>query len=174
MSRGRRYLLRHLGAILALPLNVLIVIPGAILLWTQGGNPGWGLESPLSHVPRVAGAGLIVAGLALMAATITLFFRVGDGTLAPWDPPTEFVAQGIYRHVRNPMMLGVFTVLVGEAVLFGSLGIFVWFVLFSVCNMLYMPLMEEPALERRFGEPYRRYRANVPRWIPRRSPWRPS
>ena len=46
MSRDRRYLFRHLGAILVLPLNVLIVIPAAILLWTQGADPGWGLESP--------------------------------------------------------------------------------------------------------------------------------
>ena len=174
MSRDRRYLLRHLGAILALPLNVLIVIPAAILFWTHADDPGWRLEAPLSYVSRFAGAGFIVVGLSLMYATIILFFRVGDGTLAPWDPPTKFVARGIYRHVRNPMMLGVFTILVGEALLFGSLGIFVWFACFAVGNMLYMPLMEEPALERRFGEPYRRYRANVPRWIPRRSPWQPS
>jgi protein-S-isoprenylcysteine O-methyltransferase Ste14 len=111
MSRDRRHLFRHLGAILALPLNVLIVIPAAILLWTQGADPGWGLESP---------------------------FRFG------------------------------------EAALFGSCGIFVWFACYSVCNMLYLPLMGEPALERRFGEPYRRYRANVPRGIPRRSVWQSS
>jgi protein-S-isoprenylcysteine O-methyltransferase Ste14 len=34
-----------------------------------------------------------------------------------------------------------------------------------------MPLSEEPGLEKRFGDDYRRYKANVPRWIPRLRPW---
>jgi len=171
MSRDRRYLLRHLAAILVLPLNALIVIPAVILLWTQDSEPGWGLEPPWSYVPSLAGAGLIVAGLRLMYSTIMLFFRVGEGTLAPWDPPTKFVVQGIYRRVRNPMIIGVLTILCGEGLVWGSCGILLWFVFWSLCNMIYMPLFEEPELERRFGEPYRLYRANVPRWIPRRSPW---
>jgi protein-S-isoprenylcysteine O-methyltransferase Ste14 len=38
-------------------------------------------------------------------------------------------------------------------------------------NLVYMPLVEEPGLERRFGEAYARYRRNVPGWIPRLKPW---
>ena len=171
MNRQRRYLLRHLISILILPGNALIVIPTVILLWAQDGHPGWGLEPPLAYLPRVFGAGLIVGGLWLMYRTISLFFSIGEGTLAPWDPPTRFVVQGIYRHVRNPMIVGVLTVLLGEAVLFGSVSLFAWFAFWALCNMIYMPLMEEPSLARRFGEPYRTYRANVPRWIPRLSAW---
>ena len=33
--------------------------------------------------------------------------------------------------------------------------------------------VEEPGLQRRFGDDYRRYKANVPRWVPRATPWEP-
>ena len=42
---------------------------------------------------------------------------------------------------------------------------------FFLLNTIYLIRVEEPALERRFGEDYRRYKANVPRWIPRVAPW---
>ena len=40
-------------------------------------------------------------------------------------------------------------------------------------NVTYIPLVEERALEERFGESYREYKKNVPRWIPRLRPWQP-
>ena len=80
---------------------------------------------------------------------------------------------GVYRRVRNPMISGVFAILLGQAILLGSWPIFFWFLFFVVGNLLYMPLSEEPGLERRFGDDYHTYRANVPAWIPRRTPWTP-
>jgi hypothetical protein len=55
--------------------------------------------------------------------------------------------------------------------LFGSAGLLLWFALFALGNAVYMPLIEEPGLERRFGADYVRYKQNVPRWIPRLTPW---
>lgn len=121
----------------------------------------------------LAGGAMAGAGLALMAATIVLFARVGEGTLAPWDPTRKFVARGPYRYVRNPMISGVLAVLLGESLLTRSVFLFVWFVLFAAGNFLYIPHSEEPGLLRRFGEEYRAYLENVPRWIPRRTPWDP-
>ena len=92
-----------------------------------------------------------------------MFARIGDGTLAPWDPTHKMVVQGVYRHVRNPMISGVFCVLLGEAVLFGSLVVFGWFVLFLLANLLYIPGLEERDLEKRFWEAYRQYKRNVSR-----------
>ena len=42
---------------------------------------------------------------------------------------------------------------------------------FVILNTVYFIRDEEPALERRFGDNYRLYKANVPRWIPRWRPW---
>jgi len=59
----------------------------------------------------------------------------------------------------------------GEALISGSRLLLSWFILFLVVNLIYIPLLEEPQLERRFGEAYRQYQQHVPRWIPRWKPW---
>lgn len=110
-------------------------------------------------------------GLVLMVATIRLFVTVGKGTLAPWNSTQRLVVQGAYRHVRNPMIAGVFFVLLGEAVLAASLPILGWFVFFVIANAVYIPLAEEPGLVKRFGADYLLYTQNVPRWIPRLRGW---
>jgi protein-S-isoprenylcysteine O-methyltransferase Ste14 len=76
--------------------------------------------------------------------------------------------------VRNPMIGAVATLLVGEAAFFGSFWILAWAALFLLANTAYFLLVEEPGLERRFGEEYRAYKRAVPRWLPRREPWHPS
>ncbi len=58
----------------------------------------------------------------------------------------------------------------GEALLFGSLSLLAWAILFVTINAIYIPLHEEPRLERRFGDHYRRYKQRTPRWIPRLRP----
>jgi protein-S-isoprenylcysteine O-methyltransferase Ste14 len=110
-------------------------------------------------------------GLARMARTIALFARQGKGTLAPWDAPERLVVAGPYRHVRNPMIVGVFLVLAGEATLFRAPLVGAWLLVFVVANLLVLPLAEEPRLTRRFGADYDSYRKAVPRWLPRLRPW---
>ena len=52
-----------------------------------------------------------------------------------------------------------------------SAAVGLWAVGFFLVNHVYFLFSEEPGLEKRFGEGYRAYRANVPRWIPRLRPW---
>jgi protein-S-isoprenylcysteine O-methyltransferase Ste14 len=163
---------KHLRAILLLPGMVLLVIPGTIL-W-QGGFDTLGLwrSVPSSRVILpIIGIICIGIGLLLMVATIRLFGTVGRGTLAPWDPPQHLVVRGVYRHVRNPMISGVLFVLLGESLLTASGPLFGWFLIFALINAIYIPLVEEPGLVQRFGDEYRTYKRNVPRWIPRMMPW---
>jgi protein-S-isoprenylcysteine O-methyltransferase Ste14 len=159
---------RHVRAIGLLPVMAAGVVPLVIVLASDSLNFGWGVPA-LTIVGGVLLAGL---GLTLMYATIRLFARSGEGTLAPWDPPRKLVVEGPYRHVRNPMISGVWFLLAGEAVLAGSVGIALWLAVFATANVIYMPLSEEPGLERRFGEEYRAYKRAVPAWIPRATPWR--
>jgi protein-S-isoprenylcysteine O-methyltransferase Ste14 len=152
---------RHAAAVLLLPVVVTIAVP-ALIVWRTEASIGW---------RGLIGLPLIALGLLLIVRTIALFVSVGRGTLAPWDPTTRLVVRGPYRYVRNPMISGVLFVLLGEAALFGSLALLLWFGLVAAVNAVYMPLVEEPGLQRRFGEEYERYRAHVPRWIPRVRPW---
>ena len=66
------------------------------------------------------------------------------------------------------MISGVAAVLSGQVLLTGSRILALWLVIFVAINQAYFLLVEEPGLERRFGESYREYKARVPRWIPRR------
>ncbi len=159
-----------LRAILILPGNVLVVVP-ALVLWLSGWSAAAWQASPATFGALALAAGLAGLGLMLMVRTVGLFLRRGKGTPAPWNPPRKLVVEGVYRHVRNPMISGVIFVLLAEALAFRSWPLGVWAALFVAVNMLYMPLSEEPGLERRFGEAYRVYKANVPRWIPRFRPW---
>lgn len=163
---------KHLRAVLLLPGIVTVVIPATILAWSGPDPFGLWQTVPATQVALpILGLLLIGPGLCLMVATIRLFVTAGQGTLAPWNPTQRLVVQGVYRHVRNPMISGVFCVLLGEAVLAASLPLLCWFAAFVIGNMVYIPLAEEPGLVRRFGDEYLTYRMNVPRWIPRVTPW---
>jgi len=161
---------KNLLAIALLPGVVTLLIPWLIL---RAGDAriGGGLPSPWWVLPVILGSGLLLNGLFFLIATVSLFITRGRGTLAPWAPPGSLVVEGLYRYVRNPMISGVFGVLLGEAVLFGSLPLFLFFLFAVILNCIYIPLSEEPGLERRFGGSYRVYKQNVPRWIPRLTPW---
>lgn len=157
-------------AILILPGTVAVVVP-AVILWLTGTarNPFDGSTLGLGLLVL---AGLAIGlGLKLAVVTVRAFRDLGRGTPAPWDPPKSFVVAGVYRHVRNPMITGMILILLGEAALFRSWPLLAWALFFFAANLVYIPLVEEPGLVRRFGAAYERYRRNVPRWIPRWSPW---
>jgi protein-S-isoprenylcysteine O-methyltransferase Ste14 len=156
---------RHVLA-LVLPVTVTIVVP-ALVLAGGGGMLGWDLPFPLNALVVALGFASIAVGLAFVVWTISLFVRFGRGTLAPWDPTQRLVVRGPYRRVRNPMISGVGAILLGEVLIAGSPWLALWFAFFAALNAVYIPLAEEPGLRRRFGDDYRAYEGEVPRWIPR-------
>lgn len=160
--------LRHVVAVLLLPVVMSVVVPSWLLTRYALVDTRWPAGSALAWIMRALGASVLFAGLGLFSWCLLLFARVGRGTLAPWDPTQRLVAVGPYRYVRNPMISGVAAVLAGEVLVTGSRILALWLVLFVTFNYAYFVLVEEPGLERRFGVPYREYKARVPRWIPRR------
>lgn len=154
--------MRHLGAIVVLPGTVTILVP-----WLIAHDEAPFASGAMRVLLGVTGASILIAGFALWLWTVRLFASIGDGTLAPWDPTRNLVAVGPYRHVRNPMISGVFGILLGEALVFASAGLLVWAAAFLVINTAYFAAVEEPGLEARFGEPYRAYKRSTPRWLPR-------
>jgi len=155
-----------------IPFTVLVIIPVLLLMFTRGFRFGWGLGLPYNAIVICIGSVTIMAGLCLLIATNVLFISIGKGTLAPWAPPKKLVVNGPYRYVRNPMISSVLMVLLGESIVFGSMAILIWFVVFFFIDHMYFVLWEEPELVKRFGDDYLQYKNNVPRWIPRLSPWK--
>jgi protein-S-isoprenylcysteine O-methyltransferase Ste14 len=114
------------------------------------------------------GAVLIGIGLALDLWCFRVFLAVGRGTPATWDAPRRVVAVGPYRWVRNPIYIGAFLVVTGEAWLFASVPLLTYAVALALGFHLLVVAYEEPRLRARFGEEYEGYRRAVPRWIPGR------
>jgi protein-S-isoprenylcysteine O-methyltransferase Ste14 len=164
-------LLRHLLSILLLPFLVVGVVPYWLLTTFAASDSRWVTSSLIAGLSRSIGAVFVIVGFILFSWCVSLFVRVGQGTLAPWDPTRNLVAVGPYRFVRNPMISAVALLLIGQALVWGSWVVGVWAGVFIVINHVYFALSEEPGLEERFGEPYRLYKANVPRWVPRLRPW---
>lgn len=161
-------------AIVILPGSVLVFIPAGIVYFTKSIHFLCGADFPAAWLPLVDGILLVCGGLVLAAKTVSLFFIVGEGTPAPWLPPRRFVVHGPYAYVRNPMLLAVLAILLGEAVLLGSVPVLVWWALFWFINTFYLALSEEPALAKRFGQDYLEYKKHVRRWLPRLTPWKPE
>ena len=157
-------------AIIILPGTVLVFVP-ALILWLSAGSSMAMAPAGVAQARFWIGLVVGVVGFVIAAWSARLLLTVGEGTPAPWAPPRKLVVLGLYRYVRNPMIRGVIRMLAAEALLLGSWPIAGWMLVFLLLKTIYLIRVEEPALERRFGEDYRRYKANVPRWIPNWKPW---
>ena len=164
---------RMLITILILPGTALVLVPAVILWVTSDPDVGF-IIAGRGDVDYWIGLVAAMLGLVLAVSTVRLLLTLGEGTPAPWDPPKKLVVAGPYCHVRNPMITAVLLILVGESLIFQSSAIGVWLLVFFILNGIYLPLSEEKGLEQRFGDDYLRYKRNVPRWLPRMSPWDPA
>lgn len=156
-----------LKAILILPFNVLVTIPAVILYFCQ-----FDIISPAFSLEFILMLFLLALGFFLVIWTMRLFAAVGKGTPAPWDPIDKLIVTGPYAYVRNPMLCGVFCILFAEALFFQSQSLLFYTLIFIAINAVYFPLSEEKGLFKRYGEDYAEYKRNVPRFLPRLTPYR--
>lgn len=150
-----------LFALLGPPVVATLLVPWLLTRWH--------LEEPFFgwHAFRWLGIAVLLVGAVMAAESMTRFSRLGRGTPAPWAPPTHFVATGLYRLVRNPMYVGVLLVIVGQALLFGSVAVLAWAAILGLVFHVFVVFVEEPSLRARFGLEYEDYRRRVGRWLPR-------
>jgi protein-S-isoprenylcysteine O-methyltransferase Ste14 len=115
---------------------------------------------------EVGAIALAIIGLFMVVWVAATFVARGRGTAVPLLPPTEFVAEGLFKFIRNPMYFGLVLVIVAEAIFFHSWWLLLYaFVTWSLMHS-YVVLIEEPRLSKRFGETYINYLEETPRWIP--------
>ena len=125
------------------------------------------LGSPLPPWLGPLGVVCIALGAVLVGTCVVLFVARGRGTPAPFDPPRQFVAAGPYRLVRNPMYVGGVLVLGGIGMWQRSPGILLLALVGMLAAHLFVTLVEEPGLARRFGDGYRECTRTVRRWLPK-------
>lgn len=113
----------------------------------------------------------IAAGVAFLLHAFALF-ALHRGTPAPVAPTETLVVTGAYRFVRNPMYLAVLSIILGQALLFGSWRLVIYAVIVLAAVFAFVKGYEEPTLTETYGEQYLNYQRNVPGWWPRFTPWR--
>ena len=124
------------------------------------------------EVTRAIGVLLILGGLPGLVDSFVRFALEGLGTPAPIAPTQKLVVSGLYRYVRNPIYIAVVAVIFGQALLFGDSRLLWYGALLWLFFHVMVMVLEEPTLEQTFGTEYESFRTNVPRWIPRLTPWR--
>ena len=134
----------------------------------------WEFRPPFlaAEATRLAGVALIVAGVPGVLDSFARFALEGLGTPAPIAPPRNLVVNGLYRYVRNPIYVAVVAVILGQGVLFADTRLLWYGALLWLFFHVWVVMIEEPTLRQSFGAEYESYRANVPRWLPRLTPWR--
>lgn len=148
------------------PGTVAVFVPYRIL---TRASPGLAFE--LSRL--VWSAPLFLVGAGIYFWCLWDFAVTGRGTPAPIDPPKRLVVRGLYRHVRNPMYLGVLLVVAAWAVLSRSGRVVEYGLGVAIAFHLFVVLVEEPLLRHRFGASYEAYCRAVGRWLPGRA-YRPD
>ncbi|MFO7538533.1 MAG: isoprenylcysteine carboxylmethyltransferase family protein [Chloroflexota bacterium] len=135
-----------------LPLLIAAVDPWRGAVWTPGLVP-------------------VLVGAFVLLWCVRDFYAAGKGTLAPWSPPKKLVTVGLYRLVRNPMYVGVLTLVAGWSLYFSSFLLGAYALFLAIRFHMHVRSYEEPWLASQFGAEWEAYKAAVPRWRPRLQPW---
>jgi len=106
----------------------------------------------------------VLSGITVAAISAGLFIKADTG-LEPFDEATVLITGGFYRYTRNPMYLGMVLILLGVALLFGSVGALFPIPLFILVIRNNFVVGEERFLEAAFGQQYLDYKSKVRRWI---------
>ena len=117
------------------------------------------------HYPwRYLGIAIIVLGFSLSLGSGIYFRRLGTNP-RPGTKATLIVTKGPFKYTRNPMYLGLITMLTGTAVLLGTFSpLIVIPVIFIILHTQFV-IREEKWMEQWFGEPYLEDKKKTPRWL---------
>ncbi|HSM72500.1 MAG TPA: isoprenylcysteine carboxylmethyltransferase family protein [Anaerolineales bacterium] len=122
------------------------------------------LSSALPKFVEWVGYGLILTGL-LFAFWAMNQFKKADTTLDPHGLVSAVVVDGPYRFSRNPIYIGLLSILIGIPLIYGN----VWGVVVSPFFILLMNHFviqhEEAYLEEKFKDVYTSYKSRVRRWL---------
>jgi len=141
------------------PLLMLIFATAMYVLDSLLPNSQASFHIAFAIIPLIIGASFALSGI--------YSFRKVKTTVHPSKPEraSSLVTSGVYKITRNPMYLGLFCVLMGWAIILGSIYTFIvpFIFVFYISHFQIMP--EERALEGVFGDAFTAYKQKVRRWI---------
>jgi protein-S-isoprenylcysteine O-methyltransferase Ste14 len=151
----------------------LVLAPGMLAGVVPWWISHWRVEAALLGLPvlRFAGGVLLVLGAVGVLDSFGRFAIQGIGTPAPVFPTRHLVVTGLYRYVRNPIYVAVVSTILGQGLILGNVRLLEYGGLLWLFFHLAVLIYEEPTLRASFGSEYSAFCAEVPRWIPRLTPW---
>jgi protein-S-isoprenylcysteine O-methyltransferase Ste14 len=158
-TRGSHAGLAALVFTLVVPFPMTVGVPWLITRW-RFGRAYFGLEWT-----RGLGVVMIVVGAVLLLAAISWLAHEG---VKPYPPIERLITTGPYAYTRNPMYLGVILILLGQGLLFGSLGVAIYGLCLLAVFHIFEITLDDPFIKKKIGKPYEDYLRDVPGWIPRR------
>lgn len=112
----------------------------------------------------ILGALLIVSGIGISAAVLVFIIRQG-GSSDVIKMSESLITDRYFSISRNPLYLAELGMVIGVAVLTGSLAAFIGpFIYFLVLHFVVIPY-EEDGLKKMFGQNYARYARTTRRWL---------
>ena len=110
-------------------------------------------------------------GLVLLAAGILInliadkAFTKANTTVKPFEESAVLITDGAFRISRHPMYLGFVLILIGIAIIMGTLTPFFAIPVFAALMDIVFIRAEERMLEDTFGRTWLEYTRGVRRWI---------
>lgn len=152
----------------------LVIAPGFVAGLAPWWITHWQMEAPFFGLQlfRWIGGLLLTLGAIGLLDSFVRFALQGLGTPAPVFPTRHLVVTGLYRYVRNPMYVTVLVTILGQSLIFGNVRLLEYGGLVWLPAHLFVLVYEEPTLKASFGSEYKAFCTEVPRWIPRLTPWR--
>jgi protein-S-isoprenylcysteine O-methyltransferase Ste14 len=153
---------RLVRAVLTLPVGAILVPALILLTWERPAFASGATATPTFWIGLAAAVGGVT--LALWAGG--LLIREPHSPSALVDARGRLTVRGPYRYLRNPLVSAGLMLIVAAALICDSQPLAIWLAVYFFINAIYVPRVEERALEQRFGDAWRHYKAHVPRWFP--------
>lgn len=148
---------------LKVPPPAVALVTALAMWWLARSGPWLGLPLPGR---RLIALGLVALGVGFALAGL-LAFRRAQTTINPTRPgsTSALVRAGIYTRSRNPMYLGLLSVLCGWGLFLGNALAFALLPVFVVYLNRFQIEPEERVLAEKFGDEFADYCRAVRRWI---------
>ena len=106
----------------------------------------------------------LTVGIVFNLMADSAFHKAGT-TVKPFQESTALITDGVFRISRHPMYLGFVMIMVGVALLLGSLTPWLIVPVFTMLMEVIFIRVEEHMLAEKFGSAWQTYKEKVRRWI---------
>ncbi len=143
-----------------IPLAMMLICLVLMILWHWAG-PSWRFfRPPVTYFGMLP----ILIGLILLSLGLHRLIKAGT-TVKAFHRPARLVTDGIYRHTRNPIYLGLALLLLGACIFFSARCLLVPVAIFVIVADRWIIPAEERMLLEKFGREYEDYRGKIRRWL---------